>query len=207
VLRFRARPTAETTHTPASDSAGDVDDAVLVAAARINPESFTALYQRYLDRIYRYCYLRLGSQAAAEDATSDIFLKALTGLATFRGGNFAAWIFRIAHNVVVDAQRKGVSTVGIDTAGDLRDPADLPEELAITGAERAALQAAVRSLPDDQRSAVELQLAGWSSEQIAAALGKSPGAVRMLRVRALDQLQALLAPPPPEPSGGRHADA
>lgn len=206
VLRFRSRPTAEATDLSASDSAEDVDDAVLVAAARSNPQSFTVLYQRYLERIYRYCYARLGSRAAAEDAASEVFLKALSNLPTFRGGSFPGWLFRIAHNVVIDTQRRTVANVRIEAVGEPPDPADLPEELAIAGSERAALRSALRTLPDDQRSAVELQLAGWSSEQIAAALGRSPGAVRMLRVRALDQLRARLVAPELEPTGGQHAD-
>jgi RNA polymerase sigma-70 factor (ECF subfamily) len=180
---------------------------VLVAAARKDPRTFTALYTRYLDPVYRYCYVRLGSRDAAEDAASEVFLKALASLPSYRGGVFAGWLFRIAHNVVIDMQRqdKRKSSIPMDMAGEPIDPGQHPEELAIAGSERAALSAALRQLPDDQRAAVELQLAGWSGEQIAAALGRSPAAVRMLRVRALDRLRELLSEP--EPRGGRHARA
>lgn len=66
------------------------DDAALVADARSQPEKFAVLYERYLNQVYRYCYLRLGSREAAQDATSETFLKALAGIGRYRGGSFAA---------------------------------------------------------------------------------------------------------------------
>jgi RNA polymerase sigma-70 factor (ECF subfamily) len=187
----------------ASDDAAADADAVLVAAARQDPRAFTFLYDRYLDPVYRFCYVRLGSREAAEDATSDVFLKALAGLNEFRGGSFPAWLYRIAHNVVADSYRKARPSMPMHDQYDPIDPSESPEELVISSSEREALAAALAQLPDDQRVAVELQLAGWSGEQIAEALGKSPGAVRMLRLRALQRLRELLQPG----KGGAHARA
>jgi RNA polymerase sigma-70 factor, ECF subfamily len=83
------------------------DDEVLVAAARLDPRAFDAVYDRYVGPVYRYCHVRLGRREAAEDATSAVFLKALAGLDGYRPGNFPAWLFRIAANVVTDARRHG----------------------------------------------------------------------------------------------------
>ena len=169
------------------------DDAVLVAAARGgDPRAFVPLYERYLGPVYRYCYVRLGSREAAEDATSEVFLKALAALPTYHDGAFAAWLFRIAHNVVIDAHRRRRPTAPLASAGDPADPDRTPEELAVAGDEAVALRAALAALPAEQRAAVELRLAGWSGEQIAQALDRSPAAVKQLRFRALGQLRRLL---------------
>jgi hypothetical protein len=69
------------------------DDAALVAAARVDPTAFAPLYARYLPPVYRYCYRRLGTSAAAEDATSEVFVKALAALPRFRAGSFRSWLF------------------------------------------------------------------------------------------------------------------
>jgi RNA polymerase sigma-70 factor (ECF subfamily) len=188
---------------PTSDDAAADADAVLVAAARQDPRAFTFLYDRYLDPVYRFCYVRLGSREAAEDASSDVFLKALAGLNEFRGGSFPAWLYRIAHNVVADSYRKARPSMPMHEHYEPIDPSESPEEFVISSSEREALATALALLPEDQRVAVELQLAGWSGEQIAEALGKSPGAVRMLRLRALQRLRELLQPG----KGGAHARA
>jgi len=169
------------------------NDAELVIAARANPRAFIPLYERYLGPVYRYCYVRLDSREAAEDATSDVFLKALARLPSLHGQAFAAWLFRIAHNVVVDIYRRRRPTHPLETAEDQSDPTQAPDADVEARAEHEALYAALAQLPDEQRATVELKLAGWSGEQIAAALGKSQAAVKMHRYRALDRLRTLLA--------------
>jgi RNA polymerase sigma-70 factor (ECF subfamily) len=183
----------------------EADDAVLVAAAQTNPEVFKLLYRRYVNAVYRYCYVRLGSREAAEVVTSEVFLRALAGLRGYRGGVFAGWLFRIAQREVSDARshaRRGRALVALDAAEELADPSEQPDELAVARSESAALRAALQELSDDQRAAVELQLAGLTSEQIGAALQRSPGAVRVLRFRAVQQLRARLARSPEPVAGG-----
>lgn len=168
------------------------DDAELVAAAKADPREFSALYERYVERVYRYCYRRLGSKEAAEDATSDVFLKALTAIDRYHEGVFAAWLFRIAHNVVVDAYRRGRPSAPIEAVSDTVDPSRTPESMAIAQAECDWLQRALARLPHDERAVVELPYAGWSGEEIAEALGRTPNAVKSLRYRAIRRLRALL---------------
>ena len=166
-------------------------DEQLVAAAQANPKAFAALYERYLDRIYRYCYNRLDDRQAAEDATSEVFLKALAHLRTYRSGSFGAWLYAIAHNVVVAQYRKAQPSEPLDSAA-VEQRVAAADPLA-GHAERTALLSALAQLPDDQRTAVELPAAGWSDPQIGEILGKSAAAVRMLRYRAMQRLQQLLA--------------
>jgi RNA polymerase sigma-70 factor (ECF subfamily) len=174
---------------PGGTCAGaDLNDADLLSAAQTDAGAFGLLYERYLGPVYRYCRVRLRHREAAEDATAEVFGKALAGLAGYRGGGVAAWLLRIAHNVVVDADRDR-PTEPIEAAGDPPDAAPTPEEAVVARAERAALRAALAALPADQRAVLELQLAGWAGPQIADALGKTPAAVKMLRWRALNRLR------------------
>src|SRR5215204_246366 len=80
------------------------DDA-LVLAAQANSADFAALYERYVDPIYRFCFRRLGNRAAAEDATSVVFERALKALPRFTTGSFRAWLFTIARNAITDVHR------------------------------------------------------------------------------------------------------
>src|SRR5579883_2407674 len=82
-------------------------EAALVEAAKQDSHAFALLYDRYVERVYRYCYRRLGSHADAEDTTSQTFHRALEAIASYevRGAPFEAWLFRIAHNLVVDRSR------------------------------------------------------------------------------------------------------
>ncbi|MFN8466499.1 MAG: RNA polymerase sigma factor [Caldilineaceae bacterium] len=166
-------------------------DEQLVAAAQADPRAFAALYECYLDRIYRFCYNRLGERQAAEDATSEIFLRALAHLPNYRSGSFGAWLYTIAHSVVIAHYRKERLSEPLDGAD--AGWRGLAAEPLADHAERAALLIALGELPDDQRTAVELPAAGWSDTQISEILGKSAAAVRMLRYRAMQRLHQLLA--------------
>jgi RNA polymerase sigma-70 factor, ECF subfamily len=165
-----------------------------VAAARVDSRAFAALYERYVGQVYRYCYVRTGSREAAEDATSEVFLRALGALGGYRDGMFVAWLFRIAHNVTVDVARRQRPTAPLAALGDPPDREPTPEAVALARERATELRAALARLSDEQRAAVELRLAGWSGEQIGATLGKSPDAVKMLRSRAIGRLRAILGP-------------
>jgi RNA polymerase sigma-70 factor (ECF subfamily) len=187
---------------PAHPDAGQ-DDATLVAAARANRQAFRPLYEGNVDQIYRYCLLKLGSREAAEDATSEVFMRAVARLETYHGGPFAGWLFRIAQNIVADFYRQprrglperfpqGHAGLPLEAAHEIMDPQPQPEEAAIARSEHEAVLAALADLPSDQRALVELQLAGLTTNEIATALGRGPGAVRMLRLRAFTRLRPAL---------------
>lgn len=179
---------AQTAQDQRAVDENDVDDAALVAAARTDPACFGLLYERYVGPIYRFCYVQLGSAPAAEDATSEVFLKALAALPGFRGGSAPAWLFQIARNVVIDSYRRRRPVASIEERYDLAGSEPTPEQAALAAAAAGALRDALAALPDDQRTAVTLQLAGHTGEQVAEALGRTRTAVYMLRVRALARL-------------------
>jgi RNA polymerase sigma-70 factor (ECF subfamily) len=180
----------------ADEEAGEADDARLVARAQANPSAFGLLYDRYVQPIYWFCYRRLGSVQAAEDATSATFMKALSALPKYdiAGGSFRSWLFAIAHNVVLDhlrqVTRRGDRSLEAVAEAAGRSPS--PEATAIAGDERTALQAALVHLTEEQRQIIELRLAGLNGPEIAAALGISHAAVRTAQRRALLRLRGLL---------------
>src|SRR5215203_3002258 len=82
------------------------EDHVLVAAARQDRAAFANLYRKYTVPVYRYFYGQLGNLPDAEDLTATTFGKAFAGLAGYRGeGQFAAWLFGIAHHTLLDFRR------------------------------------------------------------------------------------------------------
>jgi RNA polymerase sigma factor (sigma-70 family) len=180
----------------AQESSGQADDAYLVALAQADPWAFAHLYDRYIDPIHRYCHRRLGSVAAAEDATSATFEKAFAALPRFdpEGGGFRAWLFTIAHNVVMNHLRQTArrGDRSLDAAADVEDAERSPEATAIANDEASALNAALLRLTDEQRHVLELRLAGLTGPEIAAALGISHAAVRTAQHRALLRLRAVL---------------
>jgi RNA polymerase sigma factor (sigma-70 family) len=170
------------------------DDVDLVAAAQRDRAAFAPLYARYARPIYRYCYRRLGDHEAAEDATSQTFVKALAGLGRFREGigSFRSWLFTIADRVVTDLYRRRKPQVGIDAALDLESADPGPEESAMAAETRLTIQAMLERLTPDQARIVALRLAGLTGPEIAAVVGREHQAVKSLQFRAFARLRRLL---------------
>ena len=187
--RFPARATR-----PPTDDA-TADEARLIACAQADPRAFAPLYRRYLDPIHQYCYRRLGSRDAAEDATSLIFERALRALPSYRGGVFRAWLFTIAHHVITDSYRGRRRHESLTAADDTADPGPDPATLAVLADEQRLLLAALALLPTDQRQVLELRLSGLPATEVAAILHRTPASVRTLQLRAVRRLQALLGIP------------
>ena len=171
----------------------DDDDAAWALRARSDRAAFGVLYDRYVDRIYAYCRRRLQTQEAAEDATSQTFLKALAAIPRYRleAGSFRAWLFTIANRVVIDGFRRGKPEAPLEGAAEVRDPEPGPERQAIERETGRELYALVDRLPDEQANLIQLRLAGLTDRQIAGVLGRSYGAIRVAQHRAIKRLQEL----------------
>ena len=172
-------------------------DARLVAEALLDRSAFAALYRRYVSAIYRYAYHRLGTKEQAEDATSQIFLKALVALPSHKPDrSFRSWLFTIAHNVVTDCYRARRPQDPLDQVGELEDRYSSPEEEALHLVQRDEVREMLQLLPIDQRRILELRLAGLTSSEIGQVLGKSAGAVKVAQSRSIARLR--------ESFGGQH---
>lgn len=172
------------------------EDSTLVSQATRDRRAFAALYERHVAAVFGYCYRRLGSREAAEDATSLIFTRALAALPSLRGSSFRGWLFGIAHHVVADVLRGTHRDLPLDVASAVWDPAPSPEGAALAGEAHRALAAALAQLSAQQRQVVELRLAGLTSTEIGESLGCSPGAVDVAQHRAVLRLRRLLCSDP-----------
>ncbi|AEF93721.1 RNA polymerase, sigma-24 subunit, ECF subfamily [Desulfotomaculum nigrificans CO-1-SRB] len=158
--------------------------------------SFAELYDLYFAPVNRYLRYRLDSVWDADDLTTTVFMKALENFHKYRGdGPFAAWIFRITHNVYVDYMRGRREYAGNDVLLELAATSDGgPEEQILQGEELRKLRQLLRDLAPDYRDVVALRYAGdLKFAQIAQVLGKTESAVRMLHHRALKQLRSKYA--------------
>jgi RNA polymerase sigma-70 factor (ECF subfamily) len=186
-------------HPPERPIADGQPDAVLVAHARGDRDSFAALYDRYFDAIYRYCFVRLGSAERAEDAAHQVFVRALEAVDRYREvGRFRSWLFTIAHNVVATELTTRSPVGSAEMVNFVVDPVAGPEAVALAAMELHALRAALSRLPTDQRQVIELRLAGLTGREIAHELGRSHEAIKMLQQRALARLRATLVAAEPK---------
>jgi RNA polymerase sigma-70 factor (ECF subfamily) len=187
-------------------SEGYVDDARLAADARSDPDAFAMLYERHFAGIYGYCYRALGTPERAEDAAQQVFAGALASLRRYReAGRFREWLYTIAHHVIRSELAAQPPTTPLDGVPELADRDASPEDQALRTVERRLLQEAIARLPDDQRTAIELRIAGLKGREIAQEMGRSHDAVKMLQHRAIDRLSAALGSVTSPPGGRRGA--
>lgn len=162
-----------------------------------NQEAFTYLYDMYFDRIYRYVFVRIRRQAEAEDLTQEVFIKALKAIESYKVGKtpFASWLFRIAHNQVIDHVRKRsrAPETGLDEAPPAvgcEDPVAIVEQQF----EIAELNAAIHELTPAQQEVISLRfIADLPIADVARIVGKSEGTIKALQFNATLSLKKLLA--------------
>jgi RNA polymerase sigma-70 factor (ECF subfamily) len=163
-----------------------------------DPEAVGWLYERYFDRIYKYTYLKIGDPTEAEDITEQVFLKMIEAVSGFQwqGTSFSSWLYRIAHNQVVDILRRQSRRPQISlepVADTLSSEGDDPYRLAERNDFRDHLQEAMSHLTDLQAQVIALKFGGeMSNAEVADLLDRSEGAVKALQYSALQNLQKLM---------------
>ncbi|MEU4740553.1 sigma-70 family RNA polymerase sigma factor [Actinosynnema sp. NPDC023658] len=167
------------------------------AAQGGDTDAFGALYDRYVDVVYRYVLFRVGDRTLAEDVTSETFLRALRsiGSISYQGRDVGAWFVTIARNIVFDHVKSSRYRLEITTAelADNREVADGPEQEVLTDATNAELLRCVAQLGDDQRECITLRfIQGLSVAETAARMGRNEGAIKALQHRAVRRLAQLL---------------
>ena len=192
VLTTRFPSVGEDALSPDVGAAANDEEQELIAHAKVDRGAFEILYRRYVDPIYRYCYRRLGSKEAAEDATSLVFAKALAALPRYHDGPFRSWLFVIAHNVISDTFRRERPDQPLTAATEVADPEPSPEELAVAADQTRWLQRLLTQLPPDQRRVIELRLSGLTGPEISQVLGRHPTAIRSAQSRAIGRLRGIL---------------
>jgi RNA polymerase sigma-70 factor (ECF subfamily) len=172
------------------------ETALLKRAKAYDPAALTELYDRYAPRMYAYIYRRVSDAALAEDLTGELFLRVLRAIQNEKAwrDSFIAWLYRIAHNLVVDHYRRRPPEppLLLDEALVVggADPADVAEEAL----DRARLWAAIRRLTPEQQQVLALRFGeGLKTGKAAQIMGKTTGAVEALQHRAVAALRRILA--------------
>jgi RNA polymerase sigma-70 factor (ECF subfamily) len=167
-------------------------DEALASRARDDAAALTEIYLRYAGPVFGYFRLRTGNAHVAEDLTSQTFTQMLEALPRFRAERFRAWLFVIAHNVLVDSQRRRRPILPLDDVSYLSDGHD-PEAIVLDSLAGDDLRSALLQLSTDQCAVIDLRLSGLTGAEIASALGKSLPWVYTTQHRALQRLRALMA--------------
>lgn len=160
--------------------------------------AFGELYSVYLNKVYRYIYYKVGNATEAEDLTEQVFLQAWEAIDRYRqqGAPFAAWLFRLAHNRVIDYHRTKKSHAPLDPS--LEDSRPGPEEVVARRLDVQNLKQALKRLTEEQQQVILLRFVeGMSHAEVGAIIGKGEGAVRSIQYRALLALGEILKPSAP----------
>jgi RNA polymerase sigma-70 factor (ECF subfamily) len=179
----------------------EAQERLLVEAAQKDPIRFAELYEINFGGVYAFIARRVPNRDEAEDLTSEVFHKALANLPRFkwRGAPFAAWLFRIAANMIADRSKHTTKERDISEADEPTDLTQISlEEIEF----RAQIFRLVDALPVDQRRVIAMRFAEEKSiRAIADEMGRTEGAVKQLQFRGLQQLRAQLNEQPGDRNG------
>jgi RNA polymerase sigma-70 factor (ECF subfamily) len=172
------------------------EESLVKQAVQGDQVAFSRLYEEYFDKIYRYIAVRIGDRIEAEDMTQQVFLKAVKSISSYkwRGVPFSAWLFRIAHNQLVDhlrKKKKQPATLFDETfiAGDSN-----PQLMAERNLDIEQLKKATEKLTKAQSEVISLRFAGGMSvAQVSKIMGRSEGAVKALQHSAIVSLRKILS--------------
>ena len=173
------------------------EESLVQRAKQHDQEAFGQLYDEYFDKIYRYVALKIGDKTEAEDMTQQVFLKALQSISSFKwkGVPFSAWLYRIAHNQVVDYLRKKKRRPAtlLDESLVSSDSENNPQFMAERNIDTEWLLSATQRLTDAQREVISLRFTSeLSTAQVARIMGKSQGAIKALQHSAIVALRKAL---------------
>lgn len=169
---------------------------LLKRARQKDSVAWSQLYELYYPRIYAFMLVRVRDGMLAEDLCADVFMNALRAIETYeeRGLAFAAWLYRIAHNRLIDHYRRH-GRIGTDSLDEIDETGDrLADRAVVTDGgvnpERIDLQTAVGLLSPEQQQIVHLRfIEGMTSAQVAGVMNKTVAAVKIMQHRALKSLK------------------
>lgn len=180
------------------DTRDTEDERTLIArAVDGDGDAFGVLYARHMDAIYRYIVMRIGDTIQAEDLTEEVFVRAWEALPRYRPRQhpFTSWLYRIAHNLVVDTYRKREPLAVPRSDLEVQQASgSSPESLVERMQDLSSLSAAVQQLDDEEQQVILLRFVdNLSHREVGQIIGKSEGASRVVQHRALARLHELLS--------------
>jgi RNA polymerase sigma-70 factor (ECF subfamily) len=178
------------------DGQGDEDRNLALLAGKGDAAAFGALYDRYVEAVYRYVFYRVRNDADAEDLVSDVFMRALRAIPRYEPRvAFLAWLYRIARNAVIDRARRSRTQISFEDAlaHPNVDQIIEPDATILALSDKEAVRVAIAKLTPLQQEVIVLRFVeGYSTLEIANLVGKQEGTVRGIQFRALEALRVLI---------------
>ena len=171
------------------------DSELIRQAIAGDTDAFGTLYERYMTAIYRYIYFRLGDARVSEDLTGTTFLRVWESLDRFQPDriSFRSWLYRVAHNLLVDRYRTQKPVGRLDDFTIL-DRQPNPEHRLIDDEESRMIAKAISHIKPEYQEVLSLRfISELSHVETARIMGRSEGAVRVLQHRALKALRKSLS--------------
>jgi RNA polymerase sigma-70 factor (ECF subfamily) len=185
------------------------DEALMAEIRRRDEQAFTRLLARHLDPVHRYLKRLTGSAADADDLAQETFLRVWEKADTYRAGQVAVttWIHRIAHNRAMDWFRSRRTRAATHPDADPAEQAaadPTPLQARLRSERGARLEAALRRLPESQRSALLLcHVQGLTNRDAAVVMAVSVRALESLLARARRRLKTELLSSEDDPTNQR----
>ncbi|UCC12221.1 MAG: RNA polymerase sigma factor [candidate division WOR-3 bacterium] len=171
---------------------GEVLNDMVAQAKDGNDASLSELCEYIYGRIYSFVYYRVNHREDAEDLTGDIVMKIIRSLDRQKG-NFHAWMYRIARNVVIDFYRRRGVRKEVSLADVHDEPVDERSRIGDGVLTRDKLRQGLKELTAEQQEVIILRfIEEYSTEEVAARMKKSVGAVKLLQFRAIRALRRYL---------------
>ncbi len=164
-------------------------------AADGDTEAFGRLYDIYADRIYRHIYYRTGNVEDARDLTQEVFIKAWQALPKYIRTKtpFLGWLFTISHNRVIDYYRTKKNYAYLNNEIIMEDREKSPDKLVEAQFTQQEVRRAILQLPEDQQQVILMSfIEGFEYSEIAAALNKTEGNIRVITHRALKKMREIM---------------
>jgi RNA polymerase sigma-70 factor (ECF subfamily) len=176
----------------------DGEDKVVSDAVRGKASAFGRLYDHYQPAIYRFVFIKVGQREEAEDLTHRVFLNAWQNISSYRdlGFPFSSWLYHIARNQIIDHYRTNRPAVPLDEVSPdlLTTPEDSVVQIEVR-LELDRVRLAIRMLKPDHQDVIIMRFVEeLSIKEVAVAIGKSEGAVKLIQHRALRELRRRLTP-------------
>ncbi len=172
------------------------EESLVQRAQEKDSQAFAQLYEAYFDKIYRYVAMRVRNEMEAEDLTQQVFMKLLQSIGSYRnkGVPFSSWLYRIAHNLVVDFMRQQNKKATVDIEGlQLPDTGDDPQHMIEKHIDIEQLKLATKKLTESQQEVLALRFTSeMSISECAQIMGKSEGAIKALQHSAVQALRRAL---------------
>ncbi|MEK7174322.1 MAG: sigma-70 family RNA polymerase sigma factor [Patescibacteria group bacterium] len=177
----------------------DGEKVIIESAVRGESSAFGLLYDHYQPKIYRVIGVKVARREEAEDLTHQVFLSAWQSIGSYKdvGYPFSSWLYRIARNQVIDHYRTRKVSVGLDEVDPNLFATESHESLAHERFELDRVLAAIRRLKPEYQDVIMMRFVeDLPVRDVALAIDKSEGAVKLIQHRALKQLKDILASEP-----------